>query len=109
MSERTAPLVLLAGDWPSASPGYSHFPSTAPVVWRLDPVAFRVYGYLVSLGYSQDGLSPLPERVGPALELPERETRAAYCTLISAGLLILVSGNGGPWEELHLPLPSSSE
>ena len=106
MPERTAPPVLLAGDWPPASPGYSHFPSAAPVVWHLAPAAFRVYGYLVSLGYSQEGLSPLPQHVGPGLGLSDREVKAAYSDLCGCGLLVLVGEDGAEPQELQLPAPA---
>ena len=104
MSERTAPPVLLDGDWPRASPGYSHLPTT-PIVMALTSWAFRVYAYLVSLGYSQDGLSPLPEDVARDLVMPRRAVKAAFCDLASAGLLSLMGDVDGPIETVVLHLP----
>jgi len=106
----SVPHVILSGPWPAAAPGESCFPrvvARAPVT-KLSLEAFAYYGYLVSLGYSQDGLSPLPEAVAATRRgLTAQAARRAFCELASVGLITIASAEqDGPITEVTLPLPS---
>jgi hypothetical protein len=107
----SVPRVVLLGDWPPAPEGFSQIPSSIARDWRGSLEAFGLYGYLVSLGYSQDGLSPLPDDIADAQQMPRGAMRDAWGELHSAGLLVAISVNasGDPIAEVLLPLPEDQQ
>lgn len=107
----TIPRVVLRGEWPAHEPGNSYFPNCVAQSPRLGLVAFGYYGYLISLGYSQDGLDPRPESCAlpPARRRTVRRMRAALGELCSTGLVELVENDAGVLVEMVLRAPSHTE
>jgi hypothetical protein len=98
----TLPRVLLDGEWPPVSEGLAYIPTALCQSWPGSLEAFGYYLYLVSLGYGQDDLNPLPQHVGPAKGMRLREAQSAFTELVSIGLIRLVPGEGDEIAEVHV-------
>lgn len=85
----SVPRVVLDGDWPPNSPGYSHIPPALTTDHRLSLAAFAVCAYLITL--ANDPIhSPDPADVAAAQLLPLRTVKYAYTQLVSTGWLVLI-------------------
>lgn len=105
----TVPSVRLLGDWPHVPQGFSALPPSVARDFPGSPEAFAMYAYIVTIGYAQDGLSPLPEAIAAAdPRLSLRAVKAAFADLCVRRLIHLVpEGPTGRIAEVVLPWPEA--